>query len=71
MDREEAIANIGKKVCKKSGKPFKSRLRVNTVKGIDTMTVPSKDKDKLVERICYTFEEDDSMVCAEICEVKK
>lgn len=68
MDREEAIANIGKKVCKKSGKPFKSHLRVNTVKGIDTMTVLSKGK--LVERLCYTFEEDDSMVSAEICEVK-
>jgi hypothetical protein len=68
MDREEAIANIGKKVCKKSGKPFKSHLWVNTVKGIGTMTVLSKGK--LVERLCYTFEEDDSMVSAEICEVK-
>lgn len=68
MDREEAIANIGKKVYKKSGKPFKSHLWVNTVKGIGIMTVLSKGK--LVERLCYTFEEDDSMVSAEICEVK-
>ena len=35
------------------------------------MTVPNKGKNKLVERICYTFKEDDSMVSAEICEVKE
>lgn len=68
MTIEEATANIGKKVCKKSGKPFKSGLKVNTVKGIDYMEVPSKNKAITIWRLCYTFEEDDSLVSAEICE---
>ena len=67
--RNENIAyhNIGKKVEKYSGKPFKSHLWVNTIKGIDYMEVLSKGKK--VKRVCYTFEEDDSKVCVERCKV--
>lgn len=69
MEAEEAKSNIGRKVRKLSGKPFKSHLWTNTVKGIDYMEVPSKDKKSTIQRLCYTFVEDDSMVSAEICEV--
>lgn len=63
----ESEKNIGKKVEKYSGKPFKSHLWVNTIKGIDYMEVLSKGKK--VKRVCYTFEEDDSKVCVERCKV--
>lgn len=69
MKNKNITSSIGKKVKKLSGKPFKSHLKVNTIKGIDYMEVPSKDKKSTVKRICYTFEEDDSMVSIEMCEV--
>lgn len=59
--------NVGKKVSKsvfrvgKQPKPFKSGLKVNTVKGITTCPITGK--------VAYSFVEDDSIVRAEICEV--
>lgn len=56
------ILNIGKKVHKqKSGKPFKSGRKINTVKGIidhPILHVPA-----------YTFYEDESFVECRRCEV--
>ena len=49
------------KVSKKSGKPFKSGLKINTVKGI---TVNDYDPRK---RPAYTFFEDDSVVSTYLC----
>ena len=49
------------KVIKKSGKPFKSGNKVNTVKG---ETINHQDPEK---RIAYTFLEDDSIVNKDQC----
>jgi hypothetical protein len=61
MNYEE---NIGKRVHKhKSGKPFKSWQKINTVKGVidhPEINVPA-----------YTFEDDDSYVECRRCEVVK
>lgn len=48
------------KVRKKSGKPFKSGLKINTV----TKVV----KHSITERYSYTFEEDNSIVEVRVCE---
>lgn len=50
---------IGRLVIKKSRKPFKSGVLVNTVKGI----VPHPHIDEMA----FTFVEDDSVVAAHIC----
>jgi len=59
---EEHEINIGLKVFKhKSGKPFKSGLKVNTVKGVinhPILNIPA-----------YTFEEDDSYVECRRCKI--
>ncbi|PLS19520.1 hypothetical protein CVD28_03640 [Bacillus sp. M6-12] len=52
------------KVCKKSGKPFKSGKRVNTVKSII-------DHPKVKGEKAYTFYEDDSFVSVVMCEISK
>lgn len=57
------ILNVGKKVRKTSGKPFKSGLLMNTIKCI----VPHPYKDGC---LAYGFEEDDSFVEARICELE-
>jgi len=49
------LATIGWRVEKKSGKPFKSGLKMNTVKGIIDHLILQGEK-------AYTFEEDDSYV---------
>lgn len=49
------------KVKKKSGKPFKSGLKENTVK--DVIESPYVRGKKV-----YRFEEDDSMVSVDVCE---
>jgi len=54
---------IGKKVCKFSGKPFKSRLKDNTVKDVTTNIYTGK--------IAFTFVEDDSVVDIIKCELSK
>jgi len=51
------------KVKKKSDKPFKSGLLVNTVKDI---AINQKDPKK---RHAYVFYEDDSMVNVDACEI--
>lgn len=66
---EMAQNNIGKKCRKLSNKPFKSGFKVNTIKGIAFMEVPSKDKKSIIKRVCYSFVEDDSIVSAEICHI--
>jgi len=50
---------IGKRVYKKSGKPFKSTEKVNTVSGV---TINPNTNKK-----AFTFEEDDSIVDCFIC----
>jgi hypothetical protein len=54
---EQAIykSMIGMSVVKKSKKPFKSRLVINTVKAADTIHPVNGTH-------CFTFEEDDSYV---------
>ena len=48
------ILEIGTKVVKTSGKPFKSTLKINTVKGLTYNPITGK--------ISYTFYEDESNV---------
>lgn len=65
MDISTQFENlIGKKVCKPlSGKPFKSGLKVNTVKGIvnhPVLNIPA-----------FTFVEDESYVECRRCEEVK
>lgn len=67
ITEEMAQSNIGKKCRKISNKPFKSGFKANTIKGVDFMEVPSKDKKSTIKRVCYSFVEDDSIVCADIC----
>ena len=54
---------IGQKVIKKSGKPFKSTLKVATVKSVTTNPQDKKS------RMAFTFYEDDSIVSAEQCKL--
>lgn len=58
----DKILKIGDKVTKKSRKPFKSSLKVNTIKGYQMHPTTNK--------ICYTFDEDDSYVEAFRCMLK-
>lgn len=59
-----------KKVRKKSGKPFKSGNKENTIWGTCLMDVPCKKTPcGFRTNICFTFEEDDSAVSIEMCEV--
>lgn len=50
---------IGNMVYKISGKPFKSRLKINTIKGFLF--------DKRFNKLAYTFNEDDSFVHCDKC----
>jgi len=52
----------GKKVIKISGKPFKSGLKVNTIK--DIITHPKREGKE-----AYLFYEDDSFVSVEMCKI--
>jgi hypothetical protein len=51
---------IGQKVEKKSGKPFKSKLKANTVKAVVDHAVLHGEK-------AFTFVEDDSQVSVVQC----
>lgn len=70
MTRAEAEVNIGKKCQKKSinerdkfvPKAFKSRLKVNTIKGVIEHPI-------LIGELAYTFVEDESYVECRRCEV--
>lgn len=64
VTKKEALANIGKKVRKTSKegtepKPFKSKLKVNTIKGVV--------KHPILQIPAYTFEEDESIVECRRC----
>lgn len=61
---ENLDKHLGKKVKKKSNKPFKSKLKINTVK--DVISHP-----KLPGKYAYTFKEDDSYVSVVMCEIVK
>ena len=61
MTEQEAADLVGKRVEKKSGKPFKSRLKINTVKAV--VEHPLKPGGGLA----FTFVEDDSVVTASLC----
>jgi hypothetical protein len=54
--------NIGQKVIKKSGKPFKSGEKINTIKNVIPHPI-------LKNEMAYTFEEDDSYVEIRKCEI--
>jgi hypothetical protein len=53
---------VGKKVEKYSGKPFKSGIKINTVKSVI-------NDPHLKNKKAYTFEEDDSIVTIDRCKV--
>ncbi len=55
--------DIGQQVYKTSGKPFKSKEKYNTVSGITT--------NPHTGRQAFTFEEDESVVDAHQCELRK
>lgn len=63
----DIIYPIGTKVCKKSGKPFKSLSDVNTISSI--VEHPYKKDYNGVGVPSYTFIEDDSIVEADICKI--
>lgn len=56
-----AVLLKGHKVCKHSGKPFKSTLKVNTIAGL---TVNSN-----TNLAAFTFVEDDSIVDVRQCKL--
>ncbi len=60
---ENYSENIGKKVVKKSGRPFKSTFQINTIKG-----VVINEQDPL-KREAYTFNEDNSVVDCFLCKI--
>ena len=53
---------IGKSVIKKSNKPFKSKNKINTIKGIIPHPILANEQ-------AYTFEEDDSFVSIVQCQI--
>lgn len=65
MTLEEAKTNIGRQVVKKSGKPFKSGSKINTVTDVIEVEVPYKNAT--IKRAAYKFAEDDSWVTVEMC----
>lgn len=56
----DIIYPIGTKVCKKSGKPFKSMFKINTISGIVEHPYKKDNNGKGV--VSYTFYEDSSIV---------
>ena len=62
LTEAEARELIGHSVKKRSGKPFKSQRRVNTVR--DVVTHPQKPD----HAAAFLFVEDDSIVAVEMCE---
>lgn len=66
MRKPSKIFEVGTKVSKLSGKPFKSGFVVNTVKGV--VEHPNKiDPETNTGVPAYTFFEDDSIVEAAAC----
>lgn len=62
--KKDAENNIGEKVFKISGKPFKSGNKINTVKEVVIHPV-------LKNKLTYTFQEDESYVECHKCELSK
>lgn len=61
--KETEIYSVGTQVVKFSGKPFKSGLKINTIKAV--VESPYKiDKETGNGVPAYTFEEDESVVDA-------
>ncbi len=58
---DQASSYIGKRVAKKSNRPFQSGSKINTVKGVTVNPHTSKT--------AFSFEEDESVVDAHICSV--
>lgn len=58
--KHDVLLEIGKKVYKPSGKPFKSGNKVNTIKCIAI--------NPHTNEMAYYFEEDESIVDARSCE---
>lgn len=70
MRKPSEIFEVGTKVFKLSGKPFKSGFVVNTVKGV--VEHPNKiDPETNTGVPAYTFFEDDSIVEASACTPEK
>lgn len=63
MDIKTAQAFVGRQVRKYSGKPFKSRLKINTVASV--VGHPQRPGGGLA----FTFVEDDSVVSVDMCRV--
>ena len=59
--KKDEILDIGIQVIKKSGKPFKSKLKVNTISGYMVHPVTGRD--------CYLFIEDETYVECKQCVV--
>jgi len=64
--KNNTIYQIGTKVCKKSGKPFLSTYKVNTIK--DVVEHPYKKVNGIPVK-AYTFVEDNSIVECSICKI--
>ncbi len=64
LKKEELEKFVGKKVFKPSQKPFKSTLKVNTIKSVETH--PNKK-----HLLAFSFIEDDSFVSVSQCEIFK
>ena len=60
---------IGKKVVKKSGRPFKSKDKENTV--VDIIVHPVLYKKENREELAFIFAEDNSYVNCKMCELSK
>lgn len=58
---------VGKKVIKTSGKPFKSKSKINTVSALMIHTILFEKTGEIIP--CFTFEEDDSYVDCRSCEL--
>lgn len=56
-----AKLNIGCKVIKKSNKPFKSKLKINTIKNITI--------NPYTDEVAYEFNEDNSYVDIRQCSI--
>ena len=65
MTLEDAKVNISRQVTKKSGKPFKSGSKINTVTNVIEVEVPYKNAT--IKRAAYKFAEDDSWVTVGMC----
>ena len=64
MKQNEKFYEVGTRVTKKSGKPFKSLFKTNTIKGVIEHPYKKRNGEPVM---AYTFYEDDSIVECSIC----